>query len=93
MFRSVSCRWLVGSCRGLRLIISCVSLLLLLIAGSDVSRGGVHFLLLPDGLSELPPVAGPAGLIRPCGRAPHAGRRQEAEAGGVWQRGRRLPEL
>lgn len=63
------------------------------IAGSDVSGGGVHFLLLPDGLDELPPAAGPAGLVRPGGRAPDAGCRQEAEAGCVWEHGGRLHEL
>lgn len=66
---------------------------LLFIAGSDVGGGGVHFLLLPDGLDELPPAAGPAGLLRPGGRAPDAGCRQEAEAGRVRQHGGRLHEL
>lgn len=62
-------------------------------AGSDVSWGGVHFLLLPDGLIELPPAPGPARLVRPGGRASDAGCRQEAEAGRVWQHGGRLHQL
>lgn len=66
---------------------------LFFIAGSDVGGGGVHFLLLPDGLDKLPPAAGPAGLVRPGGRAPDAGCRQEAEAGCVWEHGDRLHEL
>lgn len=63
------------------------------IAGSDVSGGGVHFLLLSDGLNKLPSASGPAGLIRPGGRAPYAGCRQETEAGCVWEHGGRLHEL
>lgn len=64
-----------------------------LIAGRHGGGGGVHFLLLPDGLDELPPAAGPAGLVRPGGRAPDAGCRQEAEAGCVWEHGGQLHEL
>lgn len=66
---------------------------LFFIAGSDVGGGGVHFLLLPDGLDKLPPAAGPAGLVCPGGRAPDAGCRQEAEAGCIWEHGGRLHEL
>lgn len=66
---------------------------LFFVAGRDVGRGGVHFLLLPDGLDELPPAAGPAGLLRPGGRAPDAGGSQEAEAGRVREHGGRLHEL
>lgn len=63
------------------------------IAGSNVGGWGVHFLLLPDGRDELPPVAGPAGLVRPGGRASDARCHQEAEAGRVWQHGGRFHEL
>lgn len=63
------------------------------LAGSDVSGGGVRFLLLPDGFEQLPPAAGPAGLVRAGGRAADAGGREEAEAGRVWERGGGRPEL
>lgn len=63
------------------------------IAGSDVSGRGVHLLLLPDGLHELPPAAGPARLIRPCGRAPDPGGSEEAEAGRVREHGVWLNKL
>lgn len=66
---------------------------LFVVAGSDVSGGGVNLLLLPDGLDELPPAAGPAGLVRPGGRAPDAVCRQEAEAGRVWRHGGRRHDL
>lgn len=65
----------------------------LLVTGSYVGGGGVHVLLLPDGLGELPPAAGPAGLVRPGGRASDAGCCQEAEAGRVRDHGGRLYEL
>lgn len=63
------------------------------LAGSNVGGWGVHFLLLPDGRNELPPVAGPAGLVRPGGRASDARCHQEAEARRVWQHGGRFHEL
>lgn len=62
-------------------------------AGGDVGGGGVHVLLLPAGLIELPPAAGPAGFVRPGGRAPDTGCCQKAEAGCVWKHGGRLHEL